>query len=74
VRRLLEHELEELNPREREVLAGRYGLRGRDPLTLDALATALGLTRERVRQIQHDALLRLRQRLARQGIHPDALF
>ncbi|MBV8125174.1 MAG: sigma-70 family RNA polymerase sigma factor, partial [Paucibacter sp.] len=53
---LLSHGLSALNDREREVLAGRFGLADREPETLDVLATRLGLTRERIRQIQMEAL------------------
>lgn len=63
-----------LSEREREVLAGRFGLEGRDAETLDSLAQRLGLTRERVRQIQLEALGRLKRNLARMGVRKDALF
>lgn len=71
---LLAHGLEELNEREREVLAGRYGLSDREPETLEVLAGRLGLTRERVRQIQQEALAKLRRRMARNGVSRDSLF
>jgi len=71
---LLEHGLAELNDREREVLAGRFGLHDREPETLEDLAARLGLTRERIRQIQQESLLKLRRRMARQGVHRDSLF
>jgi RNA polymerase nonessential primary-like sigma factor len=71
---LLQHGLEELNDREREVLAGRYGLRDREPETLEVLAERLGLTRERIRQIQQEALLKLKRRMARSGISRESLF
>ncbi len=71
---LLAAGLAELQPREREVLAGRYGLHGREPQTLEDLAAQLRLTRERVRQIQQEALIKLRRALARQGVHRDSLF
>jgi RNA polymerase nonessential primary-like sigma factor len=71
---LLEGGLAELSRREREVLVGRYGLHGREPMTLERLATQLRLTRERVRQIQQEALVKLRHRMARQGVHRDSLF
>ena len=64
------HGLAELNEREREVLVGRYGLHGREPETLEALAEQLQLTRERVRQIQHEALVKLKRRMARRGVAP----
>jgi RNA polymerase nonessential primary-like sigma factor len=71
---LLQTGLEELNDREREVLSGRYGLRDREPETLEVLAERLGLTRERIRQIQQEALVKLRRRMARSGVHRDSLF
>jgi len=71
---LLEHGLGELSEREREVLAGRYGLRDREPETLEVLAERLGLTRERIRQIQQEALLKLKRRMLRNGIDRDSVF
>jgi len=74
VEQLLNHGLSELNEREREVLAGRYGLRDREPETLEVLAERMGLTRERIRQIQQEALLKLKRRMMRQGIDRDSIF
>lgn len=74
VEALLRSGISELNDREREVLAGRYGLHDREPETLEVLAERMGLTRERIRQIQQEALLKLRRRMARQGIDRDSLF
>ncbi len=74
VERLLETGLDELNEREREVLAGRYGLRDREPETLEVLAERLGLTRERIRQIQQEALIKLKRRMLRHGIDRDSVF
>ena len=73
-RRLLESGLTELNAREREVLVSRYGLHGREPQTLEELAEALHITRERVRQIQHEALVKLKRRMAHLGVHRESLF
>lgn len=80
--RRLSHELEQvlahglagLTEREREVLIGRYGLHDSEPETLEGLAARLKLTRERIRQIQQEALLKLRRRMARQGVDREALF
>ena len=71
---LLNHGLGELNDREREVVAGRYGLGDREPETLEVLADRLGLTRERIRQIQQEALIKLRRRMTRQGVDRDSIF
>ena len=71
---LLHHGLDELNEREREVVNGRYGLGDREPETLEVLARRLGLTRERVRQIQQEALLKMKRRMARDGVDRDSIF
>lgn len=63
-----------LNERQRYVVECRYGLNGREPLTLEAVADDLGLTRERVRQIQLDALMALRKMIRRSGADHDALL
>ncbi len=51
--------LNEIEPREADVLRMHYGLDGRRPLTLRQIGEKLGLTRERIRQIQRDALIKL---------------
>ena len=51
--------LERLDERERGVLLLRYGIDGGEPRTLEEIARQLGLTRERVRQIEKQALERL---------------
>jgi RNA polymerase nonessential primary-like sigma factor len=71
---LLAEGLSTLNDREREVLAGRFGLEDREPETLESLAERLGLTRERIRQIQQESLLKLKRGMARRGIRREALF
>ncbi|HNV58693.1 MAG TPA: sigma-70 family RNA polymerase sigma factor [Rhodoferax sp.] len=68
VDKLLEDWIATLTPREREVLEGRFGLHDHDPETLDTLSLRLGLTRERVRQVQNEALLKLKRYLGRRGI------
>ena len=65
---LLEEWIATLTPREREVLEGRFGLHDHEPETLDTLSLRLSLTRERVRQVQNEALLKLRRYLGRRGI------
>ena len=66
--------LESLNEKQREVLARRFGLLGYEPATLEDVGREIGLTRERVRQIQVEALRRLRDMLKQQGLSLDALF
>ena len=66
--------LGELNPKQREVLARRFGLLGYEPSTLEDVGAEIGLTRERVRQIQVEALRRLREILSQQGLNLETLF
>jgi RNA polymerase primary sigma factor len=49
-----------LPDREREVLELRYGLRGREPMTLEEVGRAFGVTRERIRQIENNTLKKLK--------------
>ncbi len=66
--------LDELPPRHRTVIERRYGLNGREVATLEELAGEVGVTRERVRQIQAEALEKLRARLKRRGLERDDLL
>jgi RNA polymerase nonessential primary-like sigma factor len=66
--------LDELSDRQRRVIERRYGLNGAEVATLEALAGELGVTRERVRQIQAEALDKLRARLRMRGLSRDALL
>jgi RNA polymerase primary sigma factor len=52
--------LEKLPPRDVSILRLRYGLGGKDPMTLAEIGQQLDLTRERVRQLEHEALAKLR--------------
>jgi RNA polymerase primary sigma factor len=55
--------LDEIEPREAQVLRLHYGLGGRRPMTLKEIGKKLGLTRERIRQIRRDALLKLYEQM-----------
>ncbi len=66
--------LEELSEKQREVVARRFGLRGHESSTLEEVGREIGLTRERVRQIQVEALRRLRGIMENQGLSGDSLF
>jgi len=63
---LREH-LAELNEKQREVMIFRYGIHGDAPMTLEAVAERMGVSREAVRQLQVRALTRLRQSLSDSG-------
>lgn len=52
--------INELTERERDILILRYGLNKNGPMTLDEIGKGYGLTRERIRQIEHKALVKLR--------------
>jgi RNA polymerase primary sigma factor len=64
--------LDALPENERRVIVQRFGLDGQPPLTLEAIGRTLGLTRERIRQIEVAALRKLRARLVARGVElPD---
>lgn len=66
--------LAQLTDKQRMVIERRYGLNGHEVCTLEELATALSLTRERVRQIQIEGLEHLRRILRRRGVTKDFLI
>jgi len=66
--------LNKLNDKQREVVERRFGLHGYENSTLEQVANELGVTRERVRQIQMDALKRLRVILEKDGFSVDTIF
>jgi len=61
--RLVLQLLEEIDERDARVIRLRYGLEGKEPLTLKQIGHEVGLTRERVRQIEVEALRRLQQKI-----------
>lgn len=56
--------LEQMDPRERHILTQRFGLEGQAPKSFQAIADGLGLTRERVRQLEQRARKKLRKQLS----------
>ncbi|MCH9698771.1 MAG: RNA polymerase sigma factor RpoS [Gammaproteobacteria bacterium] len=66
--------LQELADKQREVVCRRYGLLGYEIETLEQVAKELGVTRERVRQIQMDGLKKLRAVIETEGYSADAIF
>jgi len=74
LRENIDHWLSELTEKQREVISRRFGLRGYEMSTLEEVGLEIGLTRERVRQIQVEALKRLRETMESQGLSVDAVF
>lgn len=66
--------LKELDDKQREVIVRRFGLHGFENATLEEVGAELGVTRERVRQIQMEALRRLRRILENRGFSGDVLL
>jgi len=64
----------QLEGKQREVVVRRFGLHGHEKATLEEVGQELGVTRERVRQIQMEALKRLRRILEGSGYSADNLF
>lgn len=70
----LETWIAQLSDKQREVVERRFGLHGYKISTLEEVGNEIGVTRERVRQIQMDALKRLREILESEGFSSDTLF
>jgi RNA polymerase nonessential primary-like sigma factor len=66
--------LDELETKQREVVVRRFGLHGYERSTLEEVGKELGVTRERVRQIQMEALRRLRRILEGNGFSVESIF
>lgn len=74
VQRHIDTWLSQLTDKQCAVVERRFGLHGREVATLEEIGNELGVTRERVRQIQIEAIRRLRQILEREGFSLDNLF
>ena len=66
--------IDSLSSKQQEVLCRRFGLRGYEPSTLEEVGAEVGLTRERVRQIQIESLSQLRHLMQSEGLDATALF
>lgn len=66
--------LSRLPDKQRIVIVRRFGLDNDDPATLETLADEMGITRERVRQIQQEALIKLKRSFASRGVGRDSLL
>ena len=69
--RFLRSKLSVLTERERRIITLRFGLDGGDPMTLERIGKIFGVTRERIRQIQVEALQKLRGALEEEGLRSD---
>ncbi|MCS3903505.1 RNA polymerase nonessential primary-like sigma factor [Methylohalomonas lacus] len=74
IQRHIDTWLSQLTDKQCAVVEHRFGLHGREVATLEEIGNELGVTRERVRQIQIEAIKRLRQILEREGFSVEALF
>ena len=74
VTRLVRDWLAKMPDKQRMVIVRRFGLDNDDPATLEQLASEMGVTRERVRQIQQEALVKLKRALTARGVDKDALL
>lgn len=74
IRAQLDECLQLLNEKQRSILARRFGLLGYEPSTLEEVGSEVGLTRERVRQIQVEALKALRAIMEEKGIELETIF
>jgi len=74
VRANIEQWLGQLSEKQREVVERRFGLHGHEVSTLEEVGNNIGVTRERVRQIQIEALRKLREILENEGFSGEALF
>ena len=66
--------LSKLPDKQRVVVVRRFGLDNDDPATLEELAAEMNVTRERIRQIQQEALVKLKRALIARGVGKDALL
>ncbi|MBP2700446.1 RNA polymerase sigma factor RpoS [Photobacterium lucens] len=66
--------LDKIPPRDREIICRRYGLMGYEPHTLQEVADSVGLTRERIRQLQIKTLKTLKRSLERENYDLNILF
>ena len=73
-KREVDHWLDQLNEKQRAVISRRFGLRGHEQGTLEDVGADIGLTRERVRQIQVEAIDHLKEILKQRGLFNFKIF
>lgn len=66
--------LDDLSEKQRDVVVRRFGLRGHETATLEQVGAEIGLTRERVRQIQVEALRRMKEIMRTEGLSQREVF
>lgn len=66
--------MNQLNEKQRRVVEGRFGLNGSQMATLEEVGSQIGVTRERVRQIQVEALGKLKEIMEKEGFSAEAVF
>jgi RNA polymerase nonessential primary-like sigma factor len=71
---MVQHWLASIPPKQRLVIMRRYGLDQGNPATLEEIAEEMGITRERVRQIQQEGLQKLKRVMNARGLRKDALL
>ena len=71
---LVRHWLSTIPAKQRQVIMRRFGIDNGSPATLEELAEEMGVTRERVRQIQQEGLIRLKRAMLARGVGKDALL
>ncbi len=74
MQRIVVEWIDSLGAKQKAVIERRYGFNGEDTMTLEQLAKSMGLTRERIRQIQIEALQHLRKRFVSHGINREMLL
>jgi len=74
VHECIESWLGQLNDKQRHVVESRFGINGHDAATLEEVGETIGVTRERVRQIQVEALRRLRKIMEKEGISSEMML
>lgn len=74
LRKSVDRWLDDLSEKQRDVIVRRFGLRGHEIATLENVGAEIGLTRERVRQIQVEALRRLKEIMQTEGLGNKEIF
>ncbi len=74
MRKIVMEWIDSLDARQKGVIEKRYGFNGGEATTLEQISQSMGLTRERIRQIQNESLQQLRKHISNQGILKEMLL